>query len=66
MDDKDAILARLEILRQEHRDLDEAILALETAAHRDELQLRRLKKRKLTLKDRIITISDKFDPDIIA
>ena len=66
MDDKDANLAKLEILRQEHRDLDDSILALEKVPHRDELQLRRLKKRKLTLKDRIITMGDQIDPNIIA
>ena len=53
-------------LRQEHRDLDEAILALEDAAQRDQLRLTRLKKRKLGLKDEIARLEDQLLPDIIA
>ncbi len=57
---------KLARLRQEHRDLDEAILALEDAAQRDQLRLTRLKKRKLGLKDEIACLEDQLLPDIIA
>lgn len=53
-------------LLQEHRDLDAAIEALQTSPGSDILQLQRLKKRKLQLKDRITFIEDEITPDIIA
>ena len=53
-------------LRQEHRDLDEAIGALQAKPHLDTLQMQRLKKRKLILKDRIASLEDRLLPDIIA
>ena len=53
-------------LRQEHRDLDAAILALQSVPGSDQLQLARLKKRKLQLKDRISFVEDQILPDIIA
>jgi hypothetical protein len=53
-------------LQQEHRDLDAAILALQGAPGSDILQVQRLKKRKLQLRDRIIAIEDQLTPDIIA
>ena len=53
-------------LKEEHRDLDDAIDALENAASRDFLQIRRLKKKKLVLKDQISQIEDQLLPDIIA
>jgi hypothetical protein len=53
-------------LRQEHRDLDVAIEALHNAPGSDLLQVQRLKKRKLVLRDRIIQIEDQLTPDIIA
>lgn len=56
----------LERLRQEHRDLDVAIEALTGVAGSDVLQLQRLKKRKLQLKDRITHLEDQMFPDIIA
>lgn len=52
-------------LRQEHRDLDGAIAALESQGGSD-MQIRRLKKQKLTLKDRILRLEQQFVPDIIA
>jgi len=58
-----ATLARM---MQEHRDLDAAIEALEHAPGRDRLQIQRLKKRKLQLRDRITFIEDQLTPDIIA
>jgi hypothetical protein len=53
-------------LKEEHRDLDTAIEALERMAAGDQLQIQRLKKRKLILKDRIAHIEDELTPDIIA
>jgi len=57
---------RLEMLRSEHRDLDAAIAALAQAESSDQLQIARLKKRKLALKDQIAAIEDTLLPDIIA
>ena len=57
---------RLEVLRREHRDLDDAISALEGSARPDQFTLRRLKKQKLVLKDQIVKIEDQLIPDIIA
>lgn len=53
-------------LREEHRDLDTAIDALEAMVAGDRLQLQRLKKRKLFLRDRIQYLEDQLTPDIIA
>jgi hypothetical protein len=58
--------AELERLKQEHRDLDSAIEALLAVAGYDRLQVQRLKKRKLQLRDRITRIEDQLFPDIIA
>ena len=57
---------KLRLLEQEHRDLDAAILALEASGDVDQLQLRRLKKKKLALKDQIILVENQLIPDIIA
>ena len=57
---------RLELLRTEHRDLDAAIDALTDAGSSDQLQIARMKKRKLKLKDQITLIEDYLIPDIIA
>ncbi|MDP4024731.1 DUF465 domain-containing protein [Methylobacterium sp. NEAU 140] len=59
-------MAELARLREEHRDLDGAIDALERSVAGDQLQIQRLKKRKLTLRDRIFHIEDQLTPDIIA
>jgi hypothetical protein len=56
----------LEQLRIEHRDLDDAINALALQPIVDQLQIARLKKKKLGLKDRIMRIEDQLVPDIIA
>jgi len=53
-------------LLQEHRDLDSAIEALQDSPGSDLLQVQRLKKRKLYLRDRISFIEDQLTPDIIA
>lgn len=64
------LVRRLEVLRSEHRDLDAAIAALTEAGQAsgwaDQLQIARLKKRKLRLKDQIALIEDTLLPDIIA
>jgi hypothetical protein len=58
--------AQLERLRQELRDLDAAIEALHAVPGSDVIQVQRLKKRKLVLRDRITFIEDQLTPDIIA
>lgn len=60
------ISQRLELLRIEHRDLDAAIIALGDGAVPDQLQLARLKKKKLRLRDEIAWCEDQIIPDIIA
>jgi len=62
----EVLRVNLEVLKREHRDLDDAIHALETSARGDQLTLRRLKKQKLSLKDRISRVEDTLLPDIIA
>ncbi|MDO8934058.1 MAG: DUF465 domain-containing protein [Rhodocyclaceae bacterium] len=62
-DDQTVLRASLQELVIEHRDLDEAIARLDTAPPEDELLLRRLKKRKLLLKDRIAAIERMIEPD---
>jgi hypothetical protein len=57
------MLARL---KAEHRDLDADIVQLETSLKCDQLAIKRLKKRKLALKDRISAVEDQLLPDIIA
>lgn len=57
---------QLEQLKVEHRDLDDAIQALGAKAVVDQLQIARLKKKKLILKDRIMRLEDQLVPDIIA
>ncbi|POF31068.1 YdcH family protein [Roseibium marinum] len=64
--DNDALRTELAQLRQEHRDLDVAVEALATTSNHDALQLQRLKKKKLMIKDRISALEDQFFPDIIA
>ena len=57
---------RLATLKIEHRDLDAAIEALRESGSTDQLQIARLKKRKLALRDQIAIIEDQLLPDIIA
>ena len=64
--DETELIRRIGILRQEHRDLDAAIDALIFAPSNDQLQIARLKKRKLALKDEIAHLEDQLIPDIIA
>lgn len=65
-DNQADLLAELARLKEEHRDLDSAIDALERNVVSDQLQIQRLKKRKLTLRDRISYVEDQITPDIIA
>ena len=60
------IVRRIETLRQEHRDLDVAIDAVRDTVAPDQLQIARLKKRKLRLRDEIAALGDELIPDIIA
>jgi hypothetical protein len=62
----DEIRKRLNVLREEHRDLDAAIDALRSTAGSDQLQLARLKRRKLRFRDEITMLEDQLIPDIIA
>ena len=64
--EEDALRAKLTALMQEHRDLDAAITAMAEQGVKDQLQVTRLKKRKLQLKDQITAIEDALLPDIIA
>ncbi len=66
MQREEMLRIRLELLEREHRDLDESIAALDAEGRADPLTVRRLKKRKLMLKDEIQRISDELTPDIIA
>jgi hypothetical protein len=62
----DELRAKIAALKQHHRDLDAAIKSLERSGIADQLQLRRLKKQKLTLKDQITVLENQLLPDIIA
>ena len=64
--DVEALRAKLAILKTEHRDLDDVIARISERAPFDQLQLQRLKKRKLMLKDQILKIESELLPDIIA
>lgn len=66
MEQLEVLRVELEVLRREHRDLDEAIEALQEAGRPDILTVKRLKKQKLQLKDRISALEDRITPDIIA
>ena len=62
----DVLRVELEVFRTDHRALDDAIKKLVDVGTSDQLMLRRLKKQKLWLKDRITVIEDRLTPDIIA
>lgn len=63
---EEMLRVKIEVLRREHRDLDEAISALEQTGRPDALTLRRLKKQKLMLKDQLTRLEDQLIPPIIA
>jgi hypothetical protein len=64
--DTEAIKQRLTALKSEHRDLDDVIAQLSTSLTADQLQIQRLKKRKLALKDIMARLESMLLPDIIA
>lgn len=66
MNEQDMLKQKLAELRTEHRDLDDVIARLSERAPFDQLQMQRLKKRKLALKDQIALIESRLLPDIIA
>lgn len=66
MQTEEVLRVELEFFRQEHRDLDQAIVALSNTAAADRLMIQRLKKKKLQLKDKITRLEDRLTPDIIA
>ena len=66
MEETDKLLEVLKNLEQEHKDLDEILIELHEKSTVDFLKIQRLKKRKLILKDKIIEIRNKLEPDIIA
>lgn len=66
LSDRDNLRQQLALKRQEHQDLDQAIEALMAMSTLDQLQVRRLKKKKLFLKDQIKALEDQLFPDIIA
>ncbi len=66
MNDKEQLRERLEALRVEHRELDEKIARMTGRLPFDQLQVQRLKKRKLALKDLIARLDSELRPDIIA
>lgn len=66
MQDREELAVKLESLRLEHRDLDDAIDSLSATSGFDQLRLNRLKKRKLALKDQIMQLESDLLPDIIA
>lgn len=61
-----ALRVRIARLRQEHQDLDAAVHALEQGQNPDQIQVMRLKKKKLILRDEIKLLEDQLTPDIIA
>ena len=66
MKNDDVLRVELEVFKTQHRDLDEAIEALIERGTADQLTIKRLKKQKLKLKDKIAVIEDLLTPDIIA
>lgn len=66
MDDVQVLREKLEALKSEHRDLDDVIARIARSGTYDQLQMQRLKKRKLLLKDQIAKLESQLVPDIIA
>ncbi len=66
MEQIEVLRIKVEMLKREHRDLDDAIHALQDRGTADMLTIRRLKKQKLHLKDQIAVLEDRILPDIIA
>ena len=66
MTQADQLMQKLKEYEQEHRDLDQILIQLQDKHTVDFLQIQRLKKRKLVLKDKIMDLRNKLEPDIIA
>ena len=66
MNETEQLVNKLKEYEQEHRDLDQILIQLQEKQTVDFLQIQRLKKRKLILKDKIIQIKNNLEPDIIA
>jgi len=66
MEESEILIQKLKDYEQEHRDLDQILIQLQEKHTVDFLQIQRLKKRKLILKDKIIEIRNKIEPDFIA
>ena len=66
MTQTDQLMQKLKEYEQEHRDLDQILIQLQDKHTVDFLQIQRLKKRKLVLKDKIFDLRNKLEPDIIA
>ena len=66
MNQEEKLIEKLKEYEQEHRDLDQILIQLQDQHTVDFLQIQRLKKRKLALKDKIIDLQNKLEPDIIA
>ena len=66
MTQTDQLMQKLKEYEQEHRDLDQILIQLQDKHTVDFLQIQRLKKKKLVLKDKIIDLRNKLEPDIIA
>jgi hypothetical protein len=66
MEQLEVLRVKLEVLKRDHRDLDDAIEALQICGSADMLTVKRLKKQKLSLKDQISVLEDRILPDIIA
>ena len=66
MTQTDQLMQKIKEYEQEHRDLDQILIQLQDKHTVDFLQIQRLKKRKLVLKDKIIYLKNKLEPDIIA
>ena len=66
MEQNEVLRVKLAVLKQDHRDLDDAIAALHDNGLTDVLTVQRLKRQKLALKDRIAALEDRITPDIIA
>ena len=66
METEEVLRVKLDMLKVSHRELDDQIKELEISSGHDVLAIRRLKKKKLRIKDEIAAIDDKLTPDIIA
>ena len=66
MSDLESLREQVEVLKLEHRDLDDVIQTISSSIANDQLQINRLKKRKLALKDQIARLESQMLPDIIA